>query len=32
MTRFGLNPRSYLKNGRLEDQILLGLSRPENES
>jgi RimJ/RimL family protein N-acetyltransferase len=29
MRRFGVNERSLLKNGRLHDQIMLGLSRPE---
>lgn len=32
MTEYGRNPSSYLKQGRLEDQILLGLSRPERET
>lgn len=30
MTQFGVNERSFLKNGILQDQILLGMSRPEN--
>jgi RimJ/RimL family protein N-acetyltransferase len=29
MTEYGRNPRSFLKNAILHDQILLGLSRPE---
>ena len=29
MEQYGLNPRSYQKNGKLYDQILLGISRPE---
>ncbi|HOK45864.1 MAG TPA: GNAT family protein [Bryobacteraceae bacterium] len=29
MTRFGVNEKSFLKHGKLHDQILLGLSRPE---
>jgi len=29
MTVFGCNTRSYLKHGRLRDQIMLGISRPE---
>jgi RimJ/RimL family protein N-acetyltransferase len=28
MTRFGVNASSYLKDGRVYDQILLGLTRP----
>jgi RimJ/RimL family protein N-acetyltransferase len=32
LTQFGLNPGSYLKNGVLFDQILLGVSRPEGDS
>lgn len=28
MTEYGRNPKSYLKGGILQDQILLGLSRP----
>jgi RimJ/RimL family protein N-acetyltransferase len=31
MRRWGLNERSFLKHGELQDQILLGLS-PEGES
>jgi len=30
MTEFGMNPKSYLKNGELLDVILLGISRPGN--
>jgi hypothetical protein len=30
MTEFGTNFRSFLKQGTLHDQILLGMSRPEN--
>jgi RimJ/RimL family protein N-acetyltransferase len=26
MTQFGVNPKSFQKNGRLEDQVLFGLS------
>lgn len=29
MVEFGCNPRSFLKRGKLEDQYLLGMSRPE---
>ncbi|HZQ53327.1 MAG TPA: GNAT family protein [Bryobacteraceae bacterium] len=29
MTEYGRNPRSYRKNGKLYDTILLGLSRPD---
>lgn len=29
MLRYGLNPMSYLKNGKLYGQILLGISREE---
>jgi hypothetical protein len=29
MKRFGINERSFLKNGQLYDQIMLGISRPE---
>lgn len=29
MTEYGRNPKSYMKNGILEDQILLGMSPPE---
>lgn len=28
MTRYGINTRSYMKNGQLWDQIMLGLSCP----
>jgi hypothetical protein len=28
LSRFGRNPASYLKNGKLHDQILLGISKP----
>lgn len=28
MTRYGINTRSYMKNGKLWDQIMLGLSCP----
>lgn len=27
MTTFGVNPKSYLKNGELHDQIMLGMSK-----
>jgi RimJ/RimL family protein N-acetyltransferase len=27
MTQYGVNPRSFQKNGRLEDQVLFGLSK-----
>lgn len=30
MTEYGRNPKSFLKNGKLYDQLLLGLSRLEN--
>jgi RimJ/RimL family protein N-acetyltransferase len=29
MTQYGLNPKSYQKNGKLMDVILLGISKPE---
>lgn len=29
MTRCGVNLRSYMKNGELHDQLMLGMSRPE---
>ena len=29
MDRYGTNPKSFLKDGILQDQTLLGLSRPE---
>lgn len=29
MEEYGMNPKSYLKRGKLYDQILLGISRPE---
>lgn len=29
MKPYGVNPNSYLKHGQLHDQIMLGLSRPE---
>ena len=29
MVEYGRNPRSFLKNGELHDQILLGISKPE---
>jgi RimJ/RimL family protein N-acetyltransferase len=29
MTEYGRNPASYLKNGKLHDQVLLGLSRED---
>lgn len=32
MTRYGVNPRSFLKNGLLSDQILLGISKPEQNT
>lgn len=28
MTQFGLNPKSYQKHGKLQDVMLLGLSKP----
>jgi RimJ/RimL family protein N-acetyltransferase len=31
MERFGVNHASLLKDGKLQDQILLGLSRPEEQ-
>lgn len=30
MREFGVNPASYLKNGKLYDQIMLGISREAN--
>lgn len=30
MEKYGVNPKSYLKNGVLHDVILLGISRGEN--
>ncbi len=32
MTRYGVNPKSFLKNGSLIDQILLGISKPESNT
>lgn len=29
MEQYGLNPKSYQKDGKLYDQILLGISKPE---
>jgi RimJ/RimL family protein N-acetyltransferase len=29
MVQYGLNPKSYLKFGKLQDLILLGMSKPE---
>lgn len=29
MEQFGVNPKSFMKNGQLHDQILLGMSRSE---
>ena len=29
LERYGVNPRSYMKRGVLQDQILLGISKPE---
>ncbi len=29
MTRYGVNQKSFLKNGSIHDQILLGISKPE---
>lgn len=29
LENFGVNEKSYLKNGKLYDQIMLGISRPE---
>lgn len=31
MQEYGRNPASFLKNGVLHDQVLLGISRPEEE-
>jgi hypothetical protein len=28
LTRFAVNPKSYLKDGKLLDQVMLGISRP----
>ncbi len=30
MEEYGVNPKSYLKRGTLHDQILLGMSKPED--
>lgn len=30
MTRYGTNPQSYVKNGKLLDQVLLGISKTES--
>jgi len=30
MTQYGVNPKSVLRNGRLEDQVLLGISKEGN--
>lgn len=32
MAEYGLNPASYLKNGVLLDQVLLGISRPKESN
>jgi RimJ/RimL family protein N-acetyltransferase len=29
MEKFGVNPRSTMRGGKLEDQVLLGISKPE---
>ena len=29
MSQFGMHPKSFMKHGRMQDQILVGLSRPE---
>jgi RimJ/RimL family protein N-acetyltransferase len=31
MTEFGVNPASFLKNGKLRDQVLLGISLPSRQ-
>ena len=31
MVTYGRNPKAWLKDGKLEDMILLGISKPENE-
>lgn len=28
MTEFGTHPKSFMKNGRMQDQILVGIDRP----
>lgn len=28
MTRYGMNPKSYMKDGKLLDQVVLGISKP----
>lgn len=28
LTQFGINPKSYMKNGKLHDIIMLGISKP----
>ena len=30
MAQYGVNPKSFLKNGALVDQVMFGVSRPEN--
>ncbi len=32
LVQFGLNPSSFMKDGMLQDQILLGISRPQESS
>lgn len=29
MLKFGMNPKSTLRDGKLEDQVMLGISKPE---
>lgn len=31
MTEFGVHPRSFMKNGIMQDQILVGIDRPRKE-
>lgn len=30
MEKYGVNPRSFLRNGVLEDQVLVGINRPDD--
>lgn len=30
MERYGVNPKSFMRRGQLEDQILVGINRPED--
>lgn len=31
MVQYAVRPKSFLKNGKLEDEVLLGVSKPESE-